>query len=137
MPEPAASTADAAAEHKRRTGLVRLLYAGRHSLRGLADGWGEKAFRLEACLAVVLLPLAWWLGQGDWVKGAVLSATVMLVLIVELLNSGIEAVVDRIGPQWHELSRRAKDMGSAAVLLSLLLCAGTFAAALFQRIFHG
>jgi len=56
---------------------------------------------------------------------------------VELLNSGIEAVVDRIGPQWHELSRRAKDMGSAAVLLSLLLCGVTFAAALYQRIAHG
>ena len=137
MPEPVASTEDAAAAHKRRKGLVRLLYAGRHSLRGLADGWGEKAFRLEASLALALLPLACWLGQGDWVKTALLCATVMLVLIVELLNSGIEAVVDRIGPQWHELSRRAKDMGSAAVLLSLLLCGAAFAAAFYQRIAHG
>ncbi|WP_312760178.1 diacylglycerol kinase [Pulveribacter sp.] len=137
MSEPVVPAEDAAAVHKRRTGLVRLLYAGRHSLRGLADGWGEKAFRLEACLAVVLLPLAGWLGQGDWVKTGLLCATVLLVLIVELLNSGIESVVDRIGPQWHELSRRAKDMGSAAVLVSLLLCGATFAAALYQRIAHG
>ncbi|AVP57773.1 diacylglycerol kinase [Pulveribacter suum] len=137
MPEPILPAEAAAAAHKRRTGLVRLLHAGRHSLRGLADGWGEKAFRLEACLAAVLLPLACWLGQGDWVKTALLCATALLVLIVELLNSGIEAVVDRIGPEWHELSRRAKDMGSAAVLLSLLLCGGAFAAALFERMVRG
>lgn len=127
----------AAAMHKQRTGLVRLRHATRHSLRGLADGWAEKAFRLEACLAMVLLPAAAWLGR-NWLETAVLAATVVLVLVTELLNSGIEATVDRIGPEWHELSRRAKDMGSAAVLLSLLLCGATFAAAFVQRIFlHG
>ncbi|GAB2746580.1 diacylglycerol kinase [Melaminivora jejuensis] len=126
-----------AARHKRRTGPSRLLHATRHSWRGLADGWGEKAFRLEACLALALLPAAIWLGR-DWLQTAFLAATVVLVLIVELLNSGLEAAIDRIGPEWHELSRRAKDMGSAAVLLSLLLCAGSFAAALIQRILsHG
>ena len=62
-----------------------------------------------------------------------LAGTVLLVLIVELLNTGIEAAIDRIGPEWHALSKRAKDMGSAAVLLSLLLCAGTWALALFHR----
>ena len=123
----------AAAEHKRRRGLSRLLHATRHSIRGLEDGWGEKAFRLEACLALVLLPVAIWRGR-DWLQTAVLMATVVLVLIVELLNSGIEAAIDRIGPEWHELSRRAKDMGSAAVLLSLLLCGGTFAAALLHKV---
>ena len=136
MPEPS-PLPHAAAQHKRRTGLVRLLYATRHSLRGLADGWQEKAFRLEAYLAAALLPLAFWLGR-DWVQVALLAAATLLVLIVELLNSGIEAAIDRIGPEWHELSRRAKDMGSAAVLLSLLLCGGTWAAAFYQRIaLHG
>lgn len=134
MTEPTAPVPEpAAAAHKRRTGLLRLAHAARHSLRGLSDGWREKAFRLEACLALVLLPLAGWLGRS-WVETALLGTTVLLVLIVELLNSAVEAAIDRIGPQWHELSRRAKDMGSAAVLLSLLLCGGTWAAALFQRI---
>ena len=62
-----------------------------------------------------------------------LAGSVILIMIVELLNTGIEATIDRIGPEWHDLSKRAKDMGSAAVLLSLLLCAGTWALALFQR----
>ncbi len=135
MPEPQPPGAQAAAaQHKRRTGLVRLAYAGRHSLRGLVDGWAEKAFRMEACLAAVLLPAACWLG-GSWAEVIVLSATVLLVLVTELLNSGIESTVDRIGPEWHELSRRAKDMGSAAVLLSLLLCGAAFTAALFYKVF--
>ena len=135
MPEPQPQSAPAAAaQHKRRTGLDRLLHAGRHSLRGLSDGWTEKAFRMEACLAAVLLPTACWLGRS-WVEVIVLSATVLLVLVTELLNSGIESTVDRIGPEWHELSRRAKDMGSAAVLLSLLLCGAAFATALFYKVF--
>jgi diacylglycerol kinase (ATP) len=67
---------------------------------------------------------------------ALLAGSVMLVMIVELLNSGIEAAVDRVSFDWHELSKRAKDFGSAAVLLSLLLCAGIWAAALAQR-FYG
>ena len=95
-------------------------------------GWREKAFRQEVLLAAVLLPLACWLGRG-WVETALLTASVVLVLITELLNSGIEAAIDRIGPELHDLSKRAKDMGSAAVLLSLLLCGAVWAAALFQR----
>jgi len=81
---------------------------------------------------MVLVPAAFWLGR-NWMEIVVLAGTVMLVLIVELLNSGIEASIDRIGPEWHELSKRAKDMGSAAVLLSLLLCAVTWTLALVQR----
>ncbi len=122
--------------HKQRTGLNRLWHATGYSVAGLRAGWGEKAFRQELCLAAVLLPLAFWLG-GGWVETALLAGTVMLVLITELLNSGIEAAIDRIGPELHELSRRAKDMGSAAVLLSLLLCGATWAAALYQRFIHG
>jgi diacylglycerol kinase (ATP) len=81
---------------------------------------------------MVLLPLAMWLGQG-WVERALLAASVLLVLIVELLNSGIEASIDRIGLQWHALSKRAKDLGSAAVLLSLLLCIGVWGGAIWHR----
>ena len=118
--------------HKQRTGLNRLWHATGYSLAGLRAGWREKAFRQEVLLAAVLLPLACWLGRG-WVETALLTASVVLVLITELLNSGIEAAIDRIGPELHDLSERAKDMGSAAVLLSLLLCGAVWAAALFQR----
>ena len=85
---------------------------------------------------MVLVPLSFWLGRS-WVEAALLAGSVVLVMIVELLNTGIEAAIDRIGPEWHALSKRAKDMGSAAVLLSLLLCAGIWAGALYQRFFHG
>ncbi len=117
---------------KQRTVLNRLWHASGYSLAGLRAGWREKAFRQEVLLAAVLLPLACWLGRG-WVETALLTASVVLVLITELLNSGIEAAIDRIGPELHDLSKRAKDMGSAAVLLSLLLCGAVWAAALFQR----
>ena len=84
--------------------------------------------------AVVLIPAAFWLGR-NWVETALLAGSVLIVLIVELLNTGLETAIDRIGPEWHDLSKRAKDMGSAAVLLSVLLCAGIWAAALYQRFF--
>jgi len=121
---------------KARSGLNRIWHAAGYSLDGLHAGWKEKAFRQEAIVAAVLLPLSLWLGRS-WVEISLLAGAVVLVLIVELLNSGIEAAIDRIGPEWHELSKRAKDMGSAAVLLSLLLCSGIWGAALYQRFFHG
>ncbi|MCO5110045.1 MAG: diacylglycerol kinase [Burkholderiaceae bacterium] len=121
---------------KTRRGLSRLWHATGYSLQGLRSAWGETAFRQEALAALVLLPLSLWLGR-TWVETALLSATVVLLMVVELLNTGIEAAIDRIGPEWHELSKRAKDMGSAAVLLSLLLCIGVWCTALFQRYFHG
>lgn len=117
---------------KSRIGLHRMWHATLYSIAGLRAGWSETAFRQEAVAAVVLLPLAAWLGNG-WVECALLAGSVLLVLIVELLNSGIEATIDRVGLQWHVLSKRAKDMGSAAVMLSLLLCAGIWAGALWQR----
>ncbi|MCU0931631.1 MAG: diacylglycerol kinase [Serpentinimonas sp.] len=116
----------------KRTGLSRVWHALRYSLQGLQAGWQEPAFRQEALLALLLLPGGWWLGQS-WLEVVVLWATVVLVLVVELLNTAVESVVDRIGPEWHELSRRAKDMGSAAVLLSLLLCGATWLAAAIHR----
>ena len=118
---------------KERTGLSRVWHAGGYSIQGLVAGWHETAFRQEAIAALILLPLAFWLGQS-WVETALLAGSILLVLIVELLNTGIESAIDRIGPEWHDLSKRAKDMGSAAVLLSLLLCAGIWVAAIQQAL---
>lgn len=117
---------------KHRKGLRRVWHAMGYSLAGLRAGWHETAFRQEAIASVALVPAAFWLGRG-WVEIVLLAGTVILIMIVELLNTGLETAIDRIGPEWHDLSKRAKDMGSAAVLLSLLLCAGTWAMALFQR----
>jgi len=122
-------------EFKGRTGIDRIFRAAGHSASGLRLAYaGESAFRQEVWLAAVLLPGAFWLGR-DWVQIALLAGSVLLVMIVELLNSGIEAAVDRVSYDWHELSKRAKDFGSAAVMLSLLLCGGNWAAALAQRFF--
>jgi diacylglycerol kinase (ATP) len=118
---------------KARRGLNRIWHATGYSLAGLKAGWGETAFRQEALMALVLIPMAFWLGNG-WIEVAILIGTVTFVLVVELLNTAIETAIDRIGPEWHDLSKRAKDMGSAAVLLSLLLCLGTWGAALLQRL---
>jgi diacylglycerol kinase (ATP) len=120
-------------EHKGRTGIDRIVHATRNSLNGLHAAYtGESAFRQETWLALVLLPASLWLGRSA-IEVAVLVATVLLVLIVELLNSAIEAVVDRVSFDWHDLSKRAKDIASAAVFLSLLLCAGVWAMVIAQR----
>jgi diacylglycerol kinase (ATP) len=125
-------TISPANQQKLRSGLSRVWHAAGFSLAGLRAGWNETAFRQEVLAAIVLLPLAFWLGRG-WVETALLAGSVLLVLIVELLNCGIETAIDRIGPEWHELSKRAKDMGSAAVLLSVVLACGIWLAALYQR----
>jgi diacylglycerol kinase (ATP) len=117
---------------KQRSGLDRLWHAAGFSLAGLRAGWDETAFRQEVLAAVVLVPAAFWLG-GTWVEIALLAGSVLLMMSIELLNTAIETAIDRIGPEWHELSKRAKDMGSAAVLLSVLTCAGIWAAALYHR----
>ena len=119
---------------KHRHGLSRLWHAYRYSMAGLVAGWRESAaFRLEVLLAICLLPISGWLGR-NWLETAVLAAAVVGVMVVELLNTGIEAAIDRIGPEWHALSKLAKDLGSAAVLLSLLLCGGVWAAALYHNL---
>ena len=117
---------------KLRTGASRMWHAFGYSVAGLRSGWGETAFRQEALAAIVMIPLAFWVGR-TWVETALLAGSVMLVMMVELLNTGIETAIDRIGPEWHDLSKRAKDMGSAAVLLSLLLCVGVWFAAAWAR----
>ena len=105
------------------SGSRRLLLAFVNSWKGFRGAFRfEAAFRQEVALAVVLLPLGAWLGKTP-VEKALLVSSVLLVLIVELLNTGIETVVDRIGLERHELSGLAKDVGSTAVLLSFALLA--------------
>ena len=119
--------------HKGRTGVERIVRATGYSIEDLATAYrGESAFRQETWLAVMLIPLSFWLGR-NWVEVALLAGSVMLVLVVELLNSGIESAIDRVSYEMHDLSKRAKDLASAAVFLSLLLCAGIWLAALWQR----
>jgi len=119
--------------YKGRTGLDRIQRALGYSMSGLLAAYkGEDAFRQECWLALVLMPSAFWLGRS-WVEVALLLGSVLLVMIVELLNSGIEAAIDRVSFELHDLSKRAKDLASAAVLLSLVLCGGIWAAALWSR----
>ena len=115
----------------RPQGLKRLWLATGHSLRGLRLSYSsEAAFRQEAWLAVLLLPLAFFLGESA-VERAMLAGSVLVLLIVELLNTAIEVVVDRIGLERHALSGFAKDAGSAAVMLTLALVALTWGLILF------
>lgn len=117
------------------TGLTRLIDAAGYSRLGLEAAWkNEAAFRQELVLAVFLLPLGAWLGENG-AERALLMGSLLLVLIVEVLNSGLEAVVDRIGPELHPLAGRAKDMGSAAVLLALLTVGVVWGAILWARFF--
>lgn len=111
----------------------RVVRALGYSMKGLRAAYKrESAFRQELILAVVLLPLGVWLGR-DGVERALLVGSVLLVLIVELLNSAVEATVDRGGKDWDKLAARAKDMGSAAVLIGLLLVAVTWGLVLYDR----
>lgn len=120
--------------YKGRTGLDRVLRATANSINGLRLAFhGESAFRQELMLALVLLPASVWIGRG-WTEVALLIASVLLVLIVELINSAIEAAIDRVSFEIHDLSKRAKDLGSAAVMMALLLCGGVWSAALWQRL---
>ena len=107
---------------KGKTGLVRVLHAFFNSMAGLKDAWTcESAFRQEVLLAAIMIPAACFV-RVTMVERAMLIATVLLVIIVELLNSGVEAAIDRISFDHHSLSRRAKDIGSAAVFVALVLC---------------
>ncbi len=116
---------------KGATGLRRIANATRNSLAGLASAWRcEAAFRQEVLAACLLIPLALLLDVPALGKAAMI-ASVLLVLVVELINSAIEATVDRISLERHELAGRAKDLGSAAVMLALVLAATVWAFVLF------
>lgn len=108
-------------------GPGRILKAAVWSLQGLRAAWlHESSFRLEVVLLAVLTPLAIWLGEGA-IERVLLIGSCLLVLSAELLNSAVEAVIERYGPEFHELAGRAKDMGSAAVfvlMMNVLLCWG-------------
>ncbi len=115
------------------TGLRRILRATIYSAQGFAHAWRhEAAFRQELVLTVLLVPVALWLGQNT-VERVLLIACCLLVLIVELLNSAIEATVDRFGGEQNELSGRAKDLGSAAVMMSLVLVPLIWGGVAWQR----
>ena len=119
---------------KGKTGLRRLINATRYSAEGLSDAFRlEDAFRKEVLAAVVLIPLAMWLGNTG-IERALMSFSVLLVLIVELLNSAVEATVDRISLENHHLAKRAKDIASAAVMLALFSVALTWGLILAQRL---
>lgn len=127
-PSPAG---DGKSPFKGKTGLSRILNAFRYSLDGLSEAYRhEEAFRQETWLALVLVPAAFFMPVGGLGK-ALMIGSVLLVLVVELLNSAIEAVVDRISLEHHHLAKRAKDAGSAAVMLSLVNVAVVWALALF------
>lgn len=103
-----------------KTGLTRIIHASHYSWLGLKAAWRhEAAFRQELVMAVVLIPLSFVLGQSAAQIGLMVMS-VLLVLMIELINSAVEAVVDRFGGEQHQLSGRAKDIGSAAVAIAIL-----------------
>lgn len=117
-----------------KTGLSRIVDAFGYSMRGFAAAWRfEAAFRQEVYLALVLIPLAFWLGEG-MLERLFLIASVFWVLMAEMANSAVEAAIDRTGDEIHVLAGRAKDMGSALVLLSLVLLAIIWGAFLWERL---
>ena len=117
---------------KHRKGFSRVWHATGYSIAGLRAAWHEAAFRQEVIIAAGLIPLGLWLGR-TWVEASLLVGSVVAVMVVELLNTGVEAVVDRVGPEWHDLSKRAKDLGSAAVLLSLIYWGGVWLTVIWLR----
>ncbi len=115
------------------TGLRRIIRAMRFSAQGFSHAWRhEAAFRQELVLVAILIPAAFWVGQTI-VEQALLIAVLLLILVVELINSAIEAAIDRHGDEHHELSGRAKDLGSAAVFVVLLLAAVVWGGVAWQR----
>lgn len=120
-----------AQEFKGKKGLTRLWNALGYSRDGIAAAWDhEAAFREEILLATIAIPLAFYLGKTG-VDRALLVGSIILILIVEILNSAVEAVVDKASPEMHDLAKRAKDMGSAAVLFSLINAAVVWACVLW------
>lgn len=118
-------------------GFTRVIKAAGYSLKGLKAAWvNEAAFRQESVAAIIAICIAFYL-DISYIDRILLVSSVVLVAVVELLNSAIEAVVDRIGSEYHELSGRAKDIGSAAVFVSIGLALFIWALVLWQRYFAG
>ena len=119
-------------EHK---GIKRIYNAFFYSMDGFKAAWqNEEAFRQETYLSIVLLPAAFWLGENT-LEISLLLFSVFVVLITELLNTGVEAAIDRISGEKHELSKRAKDIGSAAVFVSLTALATVWGLAIYNKFF--
>jgi len=119
------------------TGIGRIIRATGYSAQGISAAWKhEAAFRQETMLLIVLTPVALWLGETV-LEQALLIVVCLLVLVVELINSAIEAAIDRHGEERHELSGQAKDMGSAAVFFSLVIVVLTWGAVICDRFFTG
>jgi len=120
-------------EKRSTTGMTRLIHATRYSLQGLAQAWrGETAFRQEVIVIALSIPAAFWLGRTA-AQRALLIFSALLILIVELLNSAVEATVDRIGAERHPLSGQAKNMGSAAVLIALIAAVAVWGLVAWER----
>lgn len=116
-------------------GIKRLINATSYSMKGFKAAWqNEEAFRQESILMLIMCPAAFWLGE-NLTQIALLLMTCFIVVITELLNSAIEAIVDRVGTEKHELSGRAKDMGSAAVLVSLAITVIVWSLIAYGRFF--
>jgi len=112
-----------------------VVYATRYSIKGLKAAWrSEPAFRQEAIVLLISLPMSMLIGQSIY-QIALLIGSVIFVIIIELLNSAVEAVVDRIGPEHHQLSGQAKDLGSAAVFLAIFLALVIWGLSFYQRFF--
>lgn len=121
---------------KGKKGFQRLLNATRYSMKGFAAAYRhEAAFREEVMLAIVLIPAALLLGLSA-VETVLLIGSVLLLMLVEILNSGLEAVVDRIGPEIHPLSGRAKDLGSAAVFIAIVILCLTWGLIAVPAVWH-
>jgi diacylglycerol kinase (ATP) len=120
---------------KKETLIRHIMNAFVYTFAGLKAAWkNELAFRTETIVILILMPVGIWLGRSA-VEWALLIASCLLILITELLNSALEAVVDRVGPEQHELSKCAKDMGSAAAFISMIAAAVVWGLIAFGRIF--
>ena len=106
---------------KNRKGFSRVWHASKYSWSGIKDAWLEPAFRLEVILFVISLPLAQLIGRSMMEK-LLLISSIWFLMIVEVINSAIESAIDRVGLQYHELSRKAKDLGSASVFMTIIFC---------------
>jgi diacylglycerol kinase (ATP) len=132
---PDSTIAPAESPFKGKTGFIRIVHAFFNSVAGLEDAWRhESAFRQEILLAIVLVPVACF-SPVSAVERALLIGSVLLVIIVELLNTSVEAAIDRISFDHHSLSKRAKDIGSAAVFVALVLLAVVWALILPPNLF--